>query len=392
MPKPHSPTQAVSQFKDQLSSEKRKLSFLFGAGTSIAVGIPGVIDLTKKILDSLDAKYKPAFENLKKACDSESIELILDKLRTIRELIGESATAEYDSIKGKVFGQEFDLEICNTISKLVAKSGVTTMEHHLDFSNWLFKYQTNRLSPVELFTTNYDLLFEEAFEERKFPYFDGFIGTINPFLIPESIDAENTKQYDHAYIPTSWLRLWKIHGSINWFLYKDSASKNRITRNTGRDCNPGDELMIFPCRQKYDESRRLPFLLFHDRLRKFLSNGEVLLIINGYSFCDDHINEVLFQSLRANKRLAVTALMFGDVDTAGRRTIDDKILNYGLENPNLTILGPDRACIGSIISTWHFDGAPTADDFFWIDSDKIFDLGNFKTFSNYLKQNFQISS
>jgi hypothetical protein len=393
MSKPYSPAHVANQLRDQLSSEKRKLSFFFGAGTSMSVGLPGVFALTKQIIDKIDLKYKKHLIELRDLCGNDNIESILNKLRTIRELIDDSDVVSYHGITGKSFAQEFDLEICSIIANLVSKTAASSIKPHLNFANWLFKYQTNRSSPVELFTTNYDLLFEEAFEERKIPYFDGFIGTINPFLLPECIEAENTKQYDQVYVPPSWLRHWKIHGSINWFLYKDGGAKKRITRNTQHKIAKGDELMIFPSRQKYDESRRLPFLLFQDRLRKFLSQGEVLLVINGYSFNDEHLNEILFQALRANKRLAITALMYGDFvdDPSGGtkiRKIDDKILAYGLDNPNLTILGPDKSCIGGNISPWLFDGTPTANDIFWNESEKIFDLGNFVTFTDYLKLQF----
>jgi len=389
----HSPLKAINQLKEQLSSEKRKLGFLFGAGSSMAVGIPGILQLTTQIENDLDPKYAAAFTLLKDACGAEgnSIEAILNKLRILRDLIGTNETETYYGIVGKTFAQEFDMAICSIISKLVSKTKVTSIEPHLGFANWLFKYQGNRINPIELFTTNYDLLFEEAFEEKKYPYFDGFVGSINPFIIPECIDAENSKQYSNVYVPISWLRLWKIHGSINWYLYKDGAGKNRITRNTGRTVNPGDEIMIFPSRQKYDESRRLPFLLFHDRLRKYLSSGESMLLVNGYSFGDEHINEILFQALRANKRLAITALLYGNF-TEGKRITDQAVLKYGLDNPNLTILGPDKACIGGNILSWEVDPIITSEDKYWIEGEKIFDLGNFKTFTDFLKQNFNIST
>lgn len=394
MPKPYSPAHAVNQLIDQLSSEKRKLGFLFGAGTSMAVNIPGVIALTDKINNTIEDAYKNVYLELKKASNSNNIEYILSKLRTIRDLIGESETQKYDGIKGKTEAQKLDIAICTAIAKLVDRSYATSIDPHLHFTTWLFKYQSNRNSPIEVFTTNYDLLLEEALEERKIPYFDGFVGTINPFLLPECIDAENTKQYQHVYVPLSWLRLWKIHGSTNWYLYKDKSGKNRITRNSGRSCEPGDELMIFPSRQKYDESRRLPFLLYQDRLRKFLTQGETLLLINGYSFGDDHINEIIFQSLRANKRLAVTALMYGnivDVNGKKQRELDQTILSYGLDYPNLTILGPDKACIGGNISAWEFEGRFTSEDSYWDEEQKTFQLGDFLVFTNYLKQHFHIS-
>jgi hypothetical protein len=127
--------------------------------------------------------------------------------------------------------------------------------------------------------------------------------------------------------------------------------------------------------------------LFQDRLRKYLSQGEILLIINGYSFCDEHINEIIFQALRANKRLAVTALLYGELEGT-KRVVPDRVLKYGLENPNLTILGPDQASIGGNISFWEFDGTPTKEEFYWNEGNKIFELGDFSIFSKFLKESF----
>jgi SIR2-like domain len=242
-----------------------------------------------------------------------------------------------------------------------------------------------------LFTTNYDLLIEHALEHKRLPYFDGFVGSINPFLIPECVEAENIKNDQSSYIPYSWIRLWKLHGSINWFLTKDKDDKKRIIRCTNRELTKGDELMIYPSKQKYDESRRVPFLVFQDRLRRFLSNGETLLIIAGYSFGDEHLNEILFQALRANKRLAITALMFGDSkEKEKKRYTDDKVLKFGIDNPNLTVIGPDKGCIGGVITEWNID-EPELDKFpFWDNTDKNLNLGNFSSFAEYLKMNFGI--
>jgi len=387
----HSLLQVALQLRDQLASEKRKLGFFFGAGTSMAVGIPGVCELTKKVSEKLEAPYKNSFEVLRKATSSENIELILNKLRTVRELIGESSKEEFHGVKGKENGQKLDIAICKTISEIVSKSNGSAIIPHDIFSNWLFQNQATRYCPIEVFTTNYDLLIEQALENKKLPYFDGFVGSINPFLIPESIEAENIKNDQNSYIPYSWIRLWKIHGSINWFLTKDKEEKKRIIRCTNRELADGDELMIYPSKQKYDESRRLPFLVFQDRLRRFLSNGETLMIIAGYSFGDDHLNEILFQALRANKRLAITALMYGDNKSGSKkRTVDEKILKLGLENPNFTVMGPDKACIGSVITEW----SETENDIdklsYWDNTNKNFNLGDFSVFAEYLKMNFGI--
>ena len=149
--------------------------------------------------------------------------------------------------------------------------------------------------------------------------------------------------------------------------------------------------MIYPSKQKYDQSRRLPFLVFQDRLRRFLSSGETLLIIAGYSFCDEHLNEIIFQALRANKRLAITALMFGDSNEENKKRItDEKVLKFGFENPNLTVIGPDKGCIGGVITEWNIDEAELEELLFWDNTDKNLNLGSFSSFAEYLKMNFGI--
>jgi len=199
----HSIHQTVNQLRDQLSSDKRKLGFFFGAGTSMAVGLPGVFALTKQISEKLTEPFKSQFEALHKEASSDNIEQILNKLRTVREYIGDSLELELLTIKGKDSASLLDVEICKAISSIVYKTDITEIIPHLIFSNWLFQNQATRYSPIELFTTNYDLLIEQALEHKRLPYFDGFVGSINPFLIPECIEAENIKNDQGSYIPYS---------------------------------------------------------------------------------------------------------------------------------------------------------------------------------------------
>lgn len=386
----HSINQVTLQFRDQLASDKRKLGFLFGAGTSMAVGIPGVFALTKEIGEKIKEEFKESFQEIRESVGSNNIEHILNKLRTVRELIGDSETEEFYGIKGASAAKSLDKEICKTISLIVHKSSQVSIEPHLIFANWLFQNQITRFSPIEIFTTNYDLLIELALEHKKIPYFDGFVGAIQPFLIPECVEAENVKKDLSSYIPSSWIRLWKIHGSINWFLTTCADNKKRIIRTSyDNKLEDESELMIYPSKQKYDESRRLPFLTFQDRLRKFLANGEAMLVITGYSFGDDHINEIIFQTLRANKRLAITALVFGEYEEGSPKRITSKnVLSYGIDNPNLTIIGPDKACIGGVVADWDHDDPQNSNLSFWNNEAKNMDLGDFKVLSAFLQMNF----
>ena len=168
-----------------------------------------------------------------------------------------------------------------------------------------------RESPLEIFTTNYDLLFESAFEQMGISFFDGFVGAVSPFFTVESVEAEMSPQFEDVYPPRSWTRLWKLHGSIGWQLKKDATNRLEIVRVAGALIpDVSAQLVIYPSRDKYVDSRKLPFIAYMDRLRRFLIGGEVLFVVLGYSFGDQHINDVLIQSLRANPRLAISAFMY----------------------------------------------------------------------------------
>ena len=139
--------------------------------------------------------------------------------------------------------------------------------------------------------------------------------------------------------------------------------------------------MIFPGREKYAQSRKLPFLAFQDRFRRFISSGECLVIVLGYSFSDEHLNEIFFQGLRSNPRLAIAVLVHSGPP--------DRLLQYGQEHRNLSFYGPDKACVGGIVAPWREPGKkPEQKDNwpFWDETDKRFTLGDFNSFASFLEE------
>ncbi len=74
----------------------------------------------------------------------------------------------------------------------------------------------NQEHEKEIFSLNYDLLIEMALEKNDLPYFSGFIGNVKPFFVPDSVD-----DFNGVYVKSSWTKLWKLHGSLNFKKSKD---------------------------------------------------------------------------------------------------------------------------------------------------------------------------
>lgn len=205
---------AAREIQEQLSSDKRKLGFFMGAGTSMAVNLPGIDALTSKVYSKLDPANKTIFDSVKKTIPgSQNIEKILDKVRLCCELFEGDEHGEYYGIKGETAAKNLDAQICHNIRDIIQKTEKSDAIPHKIFSQWLKALHSSRISPVEIFTLNYDLIFEEAMEERGVPFFDGFIGSSRPFFAPESVDIEFGDSDNLFYPPIGWTQTMEI----TWF-------------------------------------------------------------------------------------------------------------------------------------------------------------------------------
>jgi hypothetical protein len=192
--------------------------------------------------------------------------------------------------------------ITRTIAKLAQPDETTipvNLPHHF-FARWISN--TSRRYPIEIFTTNYDMLVERALEDERVPLFDGFVGALSSFFLQDSLTRAE------SWPGSNWTRVWKIHGSVNW-QWKEVGGARRIVR--AQPVNTGE--MILPSHYKYDESRKQPYVALLDRLRRTLDQEDSILICVGYSFSDEHINGVIFDGLAARPRVHAYGLQFEEV-------------------------------------------------------------------------------
>lgn len=375
----------VRELKTHLSYSKN-IGFFFGAGTSCALNIPNVEQLTSGIESKLTGDHLSNFKLVKADLETiitarkVNIEDILNQIRRIRELTGETIK-EYQAVSGTK-AKLLDKEICTIIYDIIAdKEKVADIEKTKKFFAWLSLL--NRDFSKEIFTTNYDLIIEKALEASQIPYFDGFVGSYEPFFWQESIDQFVSKND----MTQNWIRLWKIHGSLSWFWKENPITKAQQIIRVGKIENIKDEeneLVIYPSKEKYDSSKKQPFIAYFDRLKNYLLSGELLFVFTGYSFSDQHINEIIFNCLRQNNRLTALVFFFQDSEV---ENLHKQTSSY----MNLNVFGPTKAIINGNLGEWEYtatDLKPNEKpDSFWNTVDNKFKLGDFNELVNFFITN-----
>jgi hypothetical protein len=350
----HDPIKHIKFLRQSLSQDKKPMGFFLSAGCPLAVImpeeewplIPDVKRLTEYIHGELKSKVKEEKNNYDKLLDELSIakkdinnvEEILSFIRGLKDVSFGSTVrgfTEKDLIT-------LEKEIC---SKIVAKLDVNlpnkqTPYHKL--ASWISSI--DREKPIEIFTTNYDLLMEQALEEIAVPYFDGFVGSRQSFF--------DLRALEDNLIPKHWTRLWKIHGSINWF-----QKENKEVFRSSKTNEIGASHLIYPSHLKYEQSRKMPYLALIDQLNRFLRQSNSLLIISGYSFNDYHLNDTILNALKANPTTMVIALLCETLtyeDGKTKKKIDryPSAVQLALQRSNLAIWSYDEAVIGTVRGHW----------------------------------------
>lgn len=163
----------------------------------------------------------------------------------------------------------------------------------------------------------------------------------------------------------------------------ETTKAHRIIRigNIGNVADIKNELVIYPSKDKYDSSRKQPFIAYFDRMRNYLLGGELLFVFTGYSFSDQHINEIVFNCMRQNNRLFVIVFFYSDVDVVNLYKSCAAYLN-------LHVFGPTKAIINGEIGEWQFnkDGVKPNEvtSTYWSEDKVQLVLGDFNQLVSFL--------
>ncbi|MFA4987143.1 MAG: SIR2 family protein [Candidatus Brocadiia bacterium] len=386
----HDPMRQVGYLQQCLSSNKKPLGLFLGAGCPMAVKtsgdsnsplIPDIAGITEIVRNSLakSASCGAILQVLEKQFKMDertdtTVEDILTHVRALRAVAGK------DKVRGLSAEEldKFDAEICHLIYGIADKTLPCFETPYHRIAAWAGALP--REHPIEVFTTNYDQLVEQAFEDSRVPYFDGFAGARRPFF--------DLRAMEEDALPARWARLWKIHGSINW--HQDPS--RGVFR--GMPGEGSSKCVIHPSHLKYEESRRMPYLAMMDRLRDFLKQPTSALVFCGYSFRDRHINAVLEQGLQYATTTMAFALVFGRIEQYA------EAIALASKRTNLSVLALDGAIIGGLRAPWQEveSGLMASDNGKWVQWKLVdpaneegkrkaeFALGDFAAFGEFLAE------
>jgi len=328
-----------------LNDKIDKIVFLFGAGISIPAKIPSTETITKVILESkeivrgsaenfyfddpennswslykdipirvqtfltsLKKEIEDYYDDKERTINYEDIFFLLDFIEyNFYQREGNPAfkylIAEFEpKIKSllspldPMLEDSFDMNRLLGESKMFIKQVVAKLlsKKAESFDGLKFLNESlldNDISSFEIFTLNHDIVLEQNFESKNINYNDGFRKN------KKMVDIWDPKFFDSK----DKVKLYKIHGSINWQYYdQESWEDNRISKfpidMLERFDTIANPLILIGTRNKMSDYIKDLYLELYYRFYKILNSCNTL-IVAGYGFNDRGINQKIFNWL-----------------------------------------------------------------------------------------------
>jgi hypothetical protein len=340
-----------------------RISFLFGSGVSILAGMPSVKEITERVLSGVgimrhtDGNYyfgKPLYAHA--GFHDEYIPRVLAFLKRLlveiesyydfdlgRKInyedlyylaaqIHDSEVGEYDNpavqplidkimldIKYLLVGQDNEIrkkwklhEIAGEATHYIQDIVWHLLSKELKDLNYLQSIgdacQDSGISCLDIFTLNNDNVLENFLLQRDIKFVDGFGSPVNRvrYWSPELFEE-----------PSFNVRLFKLHGSIKWFLLKPDGKSweyERIgipldsdiwhTKNSGGDMQMpvhGRPMFLAGTFNKMLQYTSGIYAELHCQLYRTLRHVPILIVC-GYGFGDKGINSQIVEWMYYSKR------------------------------------------------------------------------------------------
>lgn len=264
---------------------------LAAAGTSLDNGSDkgktrdGLWGNCRDVIKSLYKELLPCDGKLKRIARDRDIESLLSHVLLV-EKIDEARASRLKPLREQL--EKIIREACRL--KLDTKA-----PHRI----FLDKITARKASEprVQLFTTNYDTLFEQAAQEGGYAVIDGFSFTSprtfsGRYFDYDIVQRERTRLKDEESFVSKVFHLYKMHGSLTW----ERTVQGRVQQVDSTD----SPLIVYPASDKYESSYEQPYFEMMSRFQQALRKENTLLIVLGFGFRDKHIQNVILEAVNQN--------------------------------------------------------------------------------------------
>lgn len=335
---------AIDVIKSKVAelSNLKNINFLFGAGVSSGA-IPTMSELQKELGKKItsDKKITDNVRSLYSNLSDDNLEYALGVLysqKSYLEGLVAKDEEQYQNVTTLI-----DIVQSFMYSKINVDLSNKKSQETLDTYKKFYQKTTFRnkdLARVNVFTTNNDLFNEKALDSLNINYNNGFGGGLDRVFNPARFKYTYSRKIDSnldKFEPLeNMIYLYKLHGSINWQEETGNSLFNihEVTVSEGREKRSESHVLIYPTPLKQNQSLGAPY---SDLIREFkmkLAKANSVLFVIGYSFSDEHLNNIIYQSLASNSSLSI--FIFGEYKKCPLTSIyDNRIYQaYGLDENN----------------------------------------------------------
>jgi hypothetical protein len=98
--------------------------------------------------------------------------------------------------------------------------------------------------------------------------------------------------------------LYKLHGSLNWKKHKVYGVEATSEERRSNDPNYSENLLVYPTVSPKDGEFMEPYKTIRATFKKFMETNDICIVI-GFSFRDEHINEIFSSFLNRGKSVII---------------------------------------------------------------------------------------
>jgi hypothetical protein len=332
---------AYKEIEQELKNAVLSENVIVFAGAGSSIGRDGIGGKSMKDLwEEVETNLK-GFDRVLEILSKETAEQSFFKEKNLEELLSrlqieKQARAnkgiDFDSIEKVV------VEIEKVIEEK-CKFSLPDNFPHEGFLKKLIKARKKSSPRLKIFTLNYDTCFEEAGDRIGAVVIDGFSFASGGKFKSNNFDLdivqrEQSRIHKEENFYDKVFHLYKIHGSVNW--EKPSDKNFEVVKKQ----SPKTALLIYPNSSKFESSYQMPFFEMISRFQMALRTQNTALIIIGYSFGDNHLNQMIEEALRSNFNLKVFVVSSSIKEPTGDedKTFREKMFNLAARHSGLTLI------------------------------------------------------